>query len=295
MFFKMKSCLSILIGIMSSFCFLISCKQQEIALRNFIQQGDKGIKRPREEKPVANIYEFSGQISLKPKGESNWTRVAEKMDLFAGDSVFVHKDGTIHIEYYGAGASLMMKEFSFFIVGKNPPGYSRFKRKSGYGNSSIGFSREQSNDSAVAKPTMEGAKKSTSVQQNLGIQMQRDITRILVIEPLGDVHLFARNFPTLLSVKFEKTWDEVGLWCFVWSTSAHSSEPVWVGFRKGSVQDIPIEKPGNYIVQIITEDESRTTRPIVVSAKKRENGLPKFFPEISFAVKNSQPLTVDYR
>ncbi len=295
MFFKMKYYLSILIVIMSSFCLLTSCKQQEIALGNFIQQGDKGMKRSSEEKPVANVYESSGQISLKPKGESNWTRVAEKMDLFAGDSLFVHKDSTIRIEYYGAGASLVMKEFSFFIVGKNPPGYSRFKRKSGYGNSSIGFLRAQSSDSAFAKPTLEGANKSTSVQQNLGIQMQRDITRIPVIEPLGDVHLYVRNFPTFLSVKFEKTWDGVGLWCFVWSISAQSSEPVWVGFRKGSVQDIPIEKPGDYIVQIITEDESRTTRPIIVSAKKRENRLLKFFPQLSFIEKNLQPITLEFR
>ena len=117
MFFKIKSYFSIFIGIMISFCFFISCKQQEIALGNFIQQGDKKMERPREEKPVAKIYDFSGQISFKPKGASNWTRVVEKMDLFAGDSLFVHKYGTIRIEYYGAGASLVMKEFSFFIVG----------------------------------------------------------------------------------------------------------------------------------------------------------------------------------
>lgn len=269
------------------------CKKQELAFQNFVQQGVSLRVVDPAEKPVAKIYDFSGQVSVKFNGESNWQRVSEKCDLYSGDSVFAHEKSALRIEYYGAGATLQLREFSFFIVGKNPLGYSRFKRKSGYGNTSLSISKSSGDNFTIAKPSDNKSGTIAAPRDELGIEMQRDVTRIPVLEPVGNVTLFSKEFPAFLTLKFENTWDGIGLWCFVWASAADSSTPVWVGFNRGSFKEIPIPKPGDYMVQIITEDETRTTRPIFVSAKKRTPAFPQLFSLLSKLKQNPQPVTVE--
>ena len=228
-------------------------------------------RSPKEQ--VAVIFQTTGTALVKLHGSAHWLRATSGLPLQPGDKIQTLAGGTMRIEYYGTGASILMNQLSYLQVARNPPQFSRFKRKNGIANSKIWEeTRALLNSSTIANPQTAERKKTDQNEQVLfrGLNLQRDTTRIPVLSPQGDVTLATTKMPAKMAITLESTWNNVGLWAYVWNVSNAQPTPDWIGYSRGGFSGIPFKSTGRYVVQIITEDESRTTRPIRVFVEKKE-------------------------
>ena len=229
-------------------------------------------------KIVAKIVALQGLVSVKRALENNWLYVDKGAYLHLGDKVFVQERSALEIEYLGVGASLLLDALSFTVIGSSPPQFSRFKSKAGltkkFGLKSKGERTLAMQDKGERTLAMQEAGSASEVveQSRMAIKtrLEIDTDNIPVLFPEGNLQIFAHKFPAKIQVDLEQNWNQVGLWAFLWSVSADKIEPEYVGFKIGSRRIFEILKPGEYQLQLFSEDETRTTAPILISARPRK-------------------------
>lgn len=242
-------------------------------------------KEKLTEDPVAIVYEAKGDVRTKSGASLHWHRVHGKRALYAGDLLFTGEIANARIEYAGIGATVMLGPHSLVTIRKRPPSFSRFRRTFD-GNQGKALS-EKKTPSILDERTTKGADTTDNRQLaagspvfNSGLALIRDVDTIPVIYPLGRVILSAREFPVSLPLQLESTWNQVGLWGYLWRIEATLALE-WVGFSRGSFAGIHISQPGEYTLQIVTEDEARTTQPIRISVRRRNQLTLPTWPQAS--------------
>lgn len=235
----------------------------------FAQQTESlTLSQKSEQKPIAVLIEIKGDVRTKSAASLNWIEARDRQPLFVGDLVFSGTNGKARIEYTGIGANVMIGSNSLATVRRMPPSLSRFRR-------SFGADRGRKGEKGTAKAgertiTPSQPQSPQSMQAavpvfDVGLMLSRDVDVIPLLYPLGTVYVHARRFPARLPVRLDKTWDGVGLWAFLWRVD-DDLKPVWSGFSRGSFAGIPIPRKGIYKLQIVSEDEVRTTSPITIRA-----------------------------
>jgi hypothetical protein len=259
-----------------TYCYFLLQVQQYLTTKVTADQ-----RKSASAVPTAVLFEVSGDVRTKSANALNWQSAHFRQALFPGDQVFTGTTGTARIEYMGIGATLMLQAQSLVTIRHMPPSFTRFRRT--FGMDTAGLARLPKSQSQSDARSIGAATSSTNDVDfgqgptfNSGLSLIRDVDKIPVISPIGLVILAARSFPADLPIRFEETWNQVGLWGFLWQTDA-TLTPIWSGFSRGSFPAIPIPGPGEYTLQIITEDESRTTEPIQITASRRtELTLPQW-------------------
>lgn len=262
-----------LVAICSALCILIFKSQAPLAAVPSIETtGQRDVKQP-----VAILYEVSGDVRTKLGDALNWNSARGKRALYAGDQVFTGSVANARIEYAGIGATLMLGPHSLVTIRNRPPSFTRFRRAFDVDS---GQKSQSKKDPSTPGERAIGAAGTSSTGSaslngpvfNSGLSLIRDIDTIPVIYPMGQVILTSRQFPAAITVRFEDTWSQVGFWGFLWRVDS-TLVPVWSGYSRGSFAAIPISAPGEYTLQIVTEDEARTTQPIRINASQRTGGV----------------------
>lgn len=253
----------ILISLLS--CALTALLQPHPA---FAQQSTSSSQQGREENPIAILFEIKGDVRTKSAAALNWVEGRAQLPLFAGDLVFSGNNGKARLEYIGIGATVLIGPNSLTTVRRMPPSLSKFRRSFGADRGRRGGqSQSKTGERTMTLAGSQDVGKNTPAQPvfDVGLTLSRDVDVIPMLYPLGRVFLHARRYPSRIPVRLDKTWDGVGLWAFLWRLD-DDLVPVWSGFSRGSFAGIPIPKAGTYKLQIVSEDEVRTTAPITIKA-----------------------------
>jgi hypothetical protein len=80
---------------------------------------------------------------------------------------------------------------------------------------------------------------------------------------------------TSIPVTFEVSDRRMQLWGYLWK--GKELEPQWSSVASSGFPRVPIEKPGNYVFQAMSEDELYASPPILIRAVKR--GEEDYLPE----------------
>jgi hypothetical protein len=228
---------------------------------------------PKDE-GIAKLLLISGDVRIKRAYSASWRQVFSQTALRRGDQIFTGQNGSVHMEYFGLGASVSLGPYSHFVVTSQPPAFTSFRRNfgaesgKGINSNKQGKARADAGAGAIALNRNKYVPLAGIVQEQTGITMMRDTDTIPILAPSNNVELYAKKFPTTLTVKLDETWNKTQLWGFLWKTSDEVT-PEWSGYSRGSFAAIPIPSTGDYTLQIVTSDESRTSKPIQIRARKR--------------------------
>ncbi|MEN9530591.1 MAG: hypothetical protein RI932_2464 [Pseudomonadota bacterium] len=258
----------------------------------------KGLAESYGESPVSPtdspVYaiDLEGEARYKRPAWLNWWPLKPGVELQPGDLVYVSDESKVVLYFISQDSIVTLPEGTLFHVGLTVPQMSKL-RTSGGVSSEIGGEPEKK----VKSPLTE-ARFSTRVIQNPGIKKagapdsdpanrppevitDEDLkivrnTRTLNIRyPGPNVEVYASKFPTSIPVTFEVSDRRMQLWGYLWK--GKELEPQWSSVASSGFPRVPIEKPGNYVFQAMSEDELYASPPILIRAVKR--GEEDYLPE----------------
>ena len=102
-------------------------------------------------------------------------------------------------------------------------------------------------------------------------------TRTMPIRYPGPfVELYAHKFPTSIPVTFDQLPRSGKLWGYLWK--GKELEPQWSSVGAAGFPRAPIEKPGTFVFQAMSDVELYASPPVVIRAIKRDED--DYLPEV---------------
>jgi hypothetical protein len=241
--------------------------------------GEQLVEKPKSlDKGAAKILLLDGEVRVKRAFTSSWRQLTRETSLRKGDQVFTGPTGSVHIEYFGKAASISFGPYTHFTVNENPPSFTTYRRSFGAeggkgadkgGNKGgIGASSKTIALQKEGRPVGQKQQPAEAVG-SAGISMMRDTDLIPILFPQGRVLLQAKRFPASLAIGLEASLSQTPMWGFLWKKDDEDT-PVWSGFSLGSFAAVPIPYAGSFILQIVSDDESKTSKPIYINAELRK-------------------------
>jgi hypothetical protein len=240
-----------------------------------VPDGKRAAGKPKNaDHGVAKILFLNGEVRLKRAFNPSWRPLLRETSLKKGDQLFTGPTGSVHIEYFGKAASISFGPYTHFTINETPPSFTAYRRNFGAESGKSAGGRSQlANAKTVALKkdgrTLPQNRAQLAATGASGLSMMRDTGLIPVLFPQGDVILQSRTFPTSLAIRLEASLNQTAMWGFLWKKDEEAT-PVWSGFSLGSFAAIPIPSAGSFVLQIVSDDESQTTKPILITAEKRK-------------------------
>jgi hypothetical protein len=258
----------------------------------------KGLAESYGESPVSAtdspVYAIDVEGSARYKRPSwlNWWPLKMGVELQPGDLVYVDDESKVVLFFITQDSIVTLPESTLFHVGLTVPQMSKL-RTSGGVSSDIGAQPESRMESpnaemrfstrVIQNPSLKKAgegdsdagKNTEVVVLEDDLKIVRNTRNLKIAYPGPNVELHARRFPTSLPVTFQVTDKRIKLWGYLWQ--GRELEPQWSSVASSGFPRVPIEKPGMYVFQALSEDELYASPAIMIRAVKRgsEDFLPK--------------------
>lgn len=237
--------------------------------------------------------DVEGEARFKRAAWLNWWPLKSGVELHPGDLVYVDDEGKVVLFFLGQDSIVTLPEGSLFHVGLTVPQMSKL-RTSGGVSAEIGSEPEkkvkEANNQArfstrvIQNPTIkkagEGEKEEVG-QAQPAVVTEEDLkivrnTRTMPIRYPGQfVQVYAEKFPTSIPVTFEQLPKLGKLWGYLWR--GKELEPHWSSVGAAGFPRVPIDKPGTYVFQAMSDDELYASPAVVIKAMKR--GDEEYLPE----------------
>jgi hypothetical protein len=258
----------------------------------------KGLAESFGETPVSPtdspVYaiDLEGEARYKRPAWLNWWPLKPGIELQPGDLVYVGDESKVVLFFINQDSIVTLPEGSLFHVGLTVPQMSKL-RTSGGVSSEIGsepekkvkspltearFSTRVIQNPAIKKagaPESDPANRPPEVITDEDLKIVRNTRTLNIRYPGPNVEIFAGKFPTSIPITFEFSERPVQLWGYLWK--GKELEPHWSSVGSVGFPRVPIEKPGTYVFQAMSEDELYASPAITIRAVKRgeENYLPE--------------------
>ncbi|NBW80829.1 hypothetical protein EBR21_03660 [bacterium] len=256
---------------------------------------------PATDSPVYAL-DVEGEARYKRSSWLNWWPLKAGVELHPGDLVYVDDEAKAVLFFLEQDSIVTLPEGTLFHVGLTVPQMSKL-RTSGGVSADLGAAPE----SKVKSPLTE-ARFSTRVIQNPTIKkagasdddpanrpadiitdedlkIVRNTKPLTVRYPGPFVELITSKFPTSIPVTFDQLPRTGKLWGYLWR--GKELEPHWSSLGAAGFPRVPIDKPGMFVFQAMSDDELYASTPIVIHAVKRDEDdyLPedgKWFEGVRF-------------
>lgn len=237
------------------------------------------------------VIDLEGEASYKRPSWLNWWPLKMGIELQPGDLVYVEDNSKVVLFFVTQDSIVTLPEATLFHVGLSVPQMSKL-RTSGGVSSDISGSPEKKvkSDSTelrfstrvIQNPSLKKVpQKESDFKESNDVVVLEDELKIIrntrplkVAYPAPNVELHSRHFPTSIPVTFHVTDKRIKLWGYLWRGS--ELEPQWSSVAASGFPRVPIEMPGTYVFQALSEDELYASPAIMIRALKR--GSVEFFP-----------------
>lgn len=258
----------------------------------------KGLAESYGESPVSPtdspVYaiDVEGNARYKRPSWLNWWPLKMGVELQPGDLVFVDDESKVVLFFITQDSIVTLPEGTLFHVGITVPQMSKL-RTSGGVSSDISKKPEEKmktpsaemrfSTRVVQNPSLKKAGESGSDEEKNSevvlleddLKIVRNTRNLPIAYPGPNVELHARRFPTSIPVTFNVTDKRIKLWGYLWK--GRELEPQWSSVAASGFPRVPIEKPGTYVFQALSEDELYASPAITIRALKR--GAADFLPK----------------
>ena len=221
-------------------------------------------------KPTVSLKDISGDVRVKLKGGLVWIPASKDQMLGPGEKVYTSDKSTVLIQYLESKVVLKMTPFSLMRIADRPPLMSQFARSFGV--------EKRKGDSLVipengvrilARPDDWGEEQNSEAKSGpSGPGLVDQYVRPVRVEyPNAQTFAGAAKFPLRIPFKVDPNFASVNLWAYVWKRGKGST-PVSKVFSKGNFSGVTFSSEGEYVVQLVCEDESCASGPIKVQVLK---------------------------
>lgn len=291
-FSKFQKILGALV-LVSFFAFFVVSRRQEDKwekLKKGLEETYGESKVAATDSPVYTI-DLEGEARFKRSSWLNWWPLRVGVELHPGDLVWVADDSKVVLFFLEQDSLVTLPEGTLFHVGLSVPQMSKLRTSGGVSAELAGKVKDQIKNGAaearfstrvIQNPTLRkaGAKGEEEVKANIQELTDEDLkivrnTRTLNIRYPGQfVELYADKFPTSIPVTFDQLPRNGKLWGYLWQ--GRDLEPQWSSVAAVGFPRVPIEKPGTFVFQALSDDELYASPPVVIRALKRgeEDYLP---------------------
>lgn len=239
--------------------------------------------------------DVEGEARFKRAAWLNWWPLKTGVELHPGDLVYVEDEAKVVLFFLGQDSIVTLPEGALFHVGLTVPQSSKL-RTSGGVSSELGDDPEKKQ-----KPNANQAAFSTRVIQNPAIKKAGDVdkeekaqaaapvvtdddlkivrnTRPMAVRYPGQfIELYVEKFPTSIPITFEQLPKYGKLWGYLWR--GKELEPHWSSLGAAGFPRVPIDKPGTFVFQAMSEDELYASAPVMIRAVKRDDDEDDYLPE----------------
>jgi hypothetical protein len=258
----------------------------------------KGLAESFGEAPVSPtdspVYaiDVEGEARYKRPAWLNWWPLKTGVELQPGDLVYVEDLSKVVLFFIGQDSIVTLPEGSLFHVGLTVPQMSKLRTSGGVSAdvsdnaekkvksplSEARFSTRVIQNPSIRKagaPDSDPANRPPEVITENDLKIVRNTRTLNVRYPGPNIEIHASKFPTSIPVTFDVTEKTSKLWGYLWK--GKELEPQWSSVAAAGFPRVPIEKPGMYVFQAMSEDELYASPAVMIRAVKRGEGdyLPK--------------------
>ncbi len=252
---------------------------------------------PRSVRPneiiLAQLADLSGEIRLKRAFSATWNRVFTAVDLYDGDQVFGGSRSSAKVVYTRDGSQISLSGYSLLRISQLPPLKTEYSRGSNVGDfappqgtAKFAYLMRNPGGQSAQAPKISDAE-ITEIRRR-----SRAKDKIAILNPSGNLMIFAKSFPAPLAIKLDRHWNSTKLWAYLWDQSLPGSAPAWTGASKGSFSKILIPKSGVYYFVVKSDDGRAESQIIEIAASQR---IESEFPVLGFEQPTNKNLTVVYQ
>ncbi len=120
--------------------------------------------------------------------------------------------------------------------------------------------------------------RSTFLKFDTGVfSMVRQVHLLEWVFPRGTYDFVAAKFPSHMSAEVVNAPDNPVLYAYLWSELELT--PKWSGVSRGKFRNVVIPEPGNYRMQIFSEDDSAVSDVVYVNASTAGQAKSRLIPE----------------
>lgn len=275
------------------FYFLVSRRQQDkwdVLKKGLAESYGESAFAPTDS-PVYAL-DVEGEARYKKAAWLNWWPLKAGVELHPGDLVYVSDDAKVVLFFLDQDSLVTLPEGSLFHVGLTVPQMSKLRTSGGVSaEDAKDPEKKMKNDATEARfstrviqnPTIKKAGEgddAPAVQAALPVsdedlKIVRNTRTMPIRYPGPFVELYADKFPTSIPVTFDQLPRNGQLWGYLWK--GKELEPQWSSVGTAGFARVPIEKPGLFVFQAMSDDELYASPPIVIRAMKRdeEDYLPE--------------------
>lgn len=259
----------------------------------------KGLAESYGETPVSPtdspVYaiDVEGEARYKRPSWLNWWPLKSGIELQPGDLVYVEDFSKVVLFFISQDSIVTLPEGSLFHVGLTVPQMSKLRTSGGVSSdvasdaenkgvkdaaNVASFSTRVIQNPAIKKAgetEADAAKAEPQVITEDELKIVRNTRTLGVRYPGPNVEIHAKKFPTSIPVTFDVNEKTTRLWGYLWK--GRELEPHWSSVAAAGFPRVPIEKPGNYVFQAMSEDELYASPAILIRAVQR--GKSDFLPK----------------
>jgi len=274
--------------------FFITSRRQEDKWEKL----KKGLAESYGESPVSPtdspVYaiDVEGDARYKRPAWLNWWPLKMGVELQPGDLVYVDDASKVVLFFITQDSIVTLPEGTLFHVGLTVPQMSKLRTSGGVSSDISSKPEERMKEPnaemrfstrVIQNPSLKKAGESDSdagkntdvVVLDEDLKIVRNTRNLQIAYPGPNVELHARRFPTSIPVTFNVTDKRIKLWGYLWK--GRELEPQWSSVAASGFPRVPIEKPGTYVFQALSEDELYASPAIMIRAVKR--GATDFLPK----------------
>ena len=225
---------------------------------------------------AADVYvlNFEGTVRYKHPHKTFWYTLFPSAQLYFGDILYIYPGSSVTIRYPSKSATVKIEHNGFFVITPEVPQLKYYERV--FNRSTTGKKQKDPKKNTHLSPFLrhitpsekpdEDKSKKVDEIKNSSLNVKRDLLPMRWADPRAPVKVVTEKLPTFANFSVEPKEDSGLLWGYLWYEKKTS--PVWVGLSFETFRKVRLPFFGNYILQVISEEESYATPPLKITVEK---------------------------